>query len=124
KRMPDRVNWRAGAARAGASCWQTEHQDPQKFSTITWPRRAPRRSFPPVSVGPDTTGNAGRCLDGKIVVPTAVDEPTGDECTSEHPAASTATAALAIAQKARTRKDTAENLQGVVDQLQRRAALG
>jgi len=45
---------------------------------------------------------------GKIVVPTAVDELTGDECTSEQPAASTATAAPAIAEKARMRKDTAE----------------
>src|SRR5580692_5691135 len=41
KRTPDGVNCRA-AASAGASCWQTEHHDPQKFSTITCPRSAAR----------------------------------------------------------------------------------
>jgi len=123
KRTADGVNCRAAAARAGASCWQTVHQDPQKFSTITCPRSAARRSFPPVSVGPDTAGSAGRCPSGKTVVPTTDDElagEAGEERTSEQPAASMATVTPATAQTTCTRKDTAENLQGVLDRSQRR----
>jgi hypothetical protein len=51
----------AATASAGASCWQTVHHDPRKFSTTTWPRSAARRSSWPVSVGPDTAGIRGCC---------------------------------------------------------------
>src|SRR5215475_9860920 len=83
---PDGLNCRAATDKAGASCWQTEHHDAQKFRMATWPCSAARRNSWPVSVRPDIAGSSGRCPAGKIVVPTTFDVLAGEERTSEQPA--------------------------------------
>src|SRR6476659_1132569 len=95
-RTPDGLSCRAAADRAGASCWQTMHHDPQKLSTTTWPCSAARRNSWPVSVRPDTAGIGGRCPEGKIVVPTASDALADEERTSEQPAIIRRAAAPAV----------------------------
>src|SRR6185437_6895388 len=105
-RTPDGVNSRAAADSSGASWWQTEHHDPQKFSTTTCPRSARRLSFAPVTVWPDTPGKAGRWPAVNVVTPICSDAPDEVVSAAEQPATSRAATALKLSIVARIGRAT------------------
>src|ERR1700728_1179948 len=58
-RTPEDLNAVASAERPGASARHGVHQEPQKFSTTTWPRYEASASRPPPTTGPLTDGATG-----------------------------------------------------------------
>src|SRR5262249_55643845 len=115
-RTPRGVKCRASWARCGASARHGVHQDPQKFSTTTWPRYWARANLLPDSRVPVTRGAAGPEVAPYTVVPALpetklwpllaavlcpIAPPSQAASASEAPSASTATrAALQAAGRA------------------------
>src|SRR5690348_1194608 len=72
-RTPRAVKCRASCDRDGASARHGVHQDPQKFTTTTWPRYWARANLLPDSRVPVTRGAAGPEVAPYTVVPALPD---------------------------------------------------